>query len=102
MSVNYKAILGVGYIIPRAKATEIYTEYPEFEDYLHPLDGWWEKTDYFFGEVFYECGPCEEREIYSLGELMYAADRIGKKYGEILGVKEDDYPAGVYLIHQVD
>lgn len=101
MSVNYKAILGVGYIIPRAKATEIYTEYPEFEDYLHPLDGWWEKTDYFFGEVFYECGPCEEREIHRLGELMIALERVENTLGVILNVKKE-CPAGIHLIHQVE
>lgn len=100
MSTYYKAILGVGYIIPRTKATEIYTEYPEFEDYLHPLDGWWEKTDYFFGEVFYECGPCEEREIHSLGELMIASERVGKTLGTILNIKEE-YPAEIHLIHQM-
>jgi hypothetical protein len=101
MSTYYKAILGVGYIIPRAKATEIYTEYPEFEDNLHPLDGWWEKTDYFFGEIFYKCGPGEEREIHLLGELMMASERVEKTLGTILNVKED-YPAGIHLIHQVD
>lgn len=100
MSVNFKAMIGVGYIVTKDKADEIYTEFPEFEDNLIPLDGWWDQTDYFFGEIFYECGPGEEREVYSLGEFMYAMDRIGKKYGEILGTKEE-YPAGVHLVHQV-
>lgn len=100
MSVNYKAILGVGYIIPRAKAEEIYTEYPELEDNLHCLDGWCNTPDYLFGEVFYECEPGEEREVHSLGELMIAMERIEKIYGEILGTKEE-YPAGVHLVHQV-
>lgn len=100
MSVNFKAMIGVGYIVTKDKADEIYTEFPEFEDNLIPLDGWWDQTDYFFGEIFYECGPGEEREVYSLGEFMYAMDRIGKKYGKILGIKED-CPAEVHLIHQV-
>lgn len=101
MSVNYKAILGVGYIIPRTKATEIYTEYPELEDNLHPLDGWWEKTDYFFGEIFYECGPGEEQEIQYLGELTAAIERVEKTLGSILKISEE-CPIGIRLIHTVD
>ena len=100
MSVRFTAMIGVGYIITKDKANEIYTEYPEFEDNLHPLDGWWEETDYFFGEIFYECGPAEEREIHSLGELMIASERVGKTLGAILNIKEE-YPAEIHLIHQI-
>lgn len=101
MSVYYTAMIGVGYVITKDKAEKIYTEFPELEDNIIPLDGYWDKTDCFFGEIFYQCGPGEEREIYSLGELACAIDRIERKYGEILGVKEN-YPAGVHLIHLVD
>ena len=101
MSVYYNAMIGVGYIITKNKANEIYTEFPDLEDNLHPLDGDWEKTYYFFGEIFYKCGPGEEREIHWLGELMIAAERIEKTLGVILNVKEE-YPAGIHLVHQVE
>ena len=38
MSVYYTAMIGVGYIITKDKANEIYTEFPDLEDNLHPLE----------------------------------------------------------------
>ena len=101
MSVDYRAVLGVGYIIPKAKAKEIYADYPDFEDNLRSLDGFWYDTDYFFGEIFYECGPGEEREIQYLGELTAAIERVEKTLGSILKISEE-CPIGVRLVHTVD
>ena len=103
MSVNYKAIIGLGYIISEAvkEKLELHPDFNKIEDNIFCIDGWRNDPEYFFGKILYTCKPGERIESPSLEASFYLFDEIEKNYGSYLCDPGDFEPPSYHLIHLV-
>lgn len=58
MGVDFKTLVGYGYVISNKQRDDLINLYSEYEDDFRPIDAYDEDTEWFFGEVFstYELG----------------------------------------------
>lgn len=59
MGVDFKALVGYGYIVSDKQRDDLIDLCSKYEDDFKPIDGYDENTDWFFGEVFSTYEPGE-------------------------------------------
>lgn len=84
MSVNYKSIIGLGYIIPKEKVEELrlLPNFEDIEDNLQALNGWDENSNYFFGKIINDCEP--GNFVLDCDIPIWYYDEVETEYGRYL------------------
>lgn len=67
MGVDFRTLVGYGYVISNKQRDDLISLYSKYEDDFRPIDGYDEDTKWFFGEVF---------STYELGEYGVLSSNI--------------------------